>query len=114
LYDREILVEKWITGKEYTAAVLNGKVLPLIRLETPREFYDYQAKYQSDDTIYHCPCGLDKQQEMDFQQLILDAFNWIGARGRVNSGAKITPSSLSNISLSVSLLVFSSVTLLLI
>lgn len=80
-YDQEILVEKWITGKEYTAAVLDGKVLPLIRLETPREFYDYQAKYQSDDTVYHCPCGLNQQQETEFQQLSLDAFNWVGARG---------------------------------
>ncbi len=80
-YDQEILVEKWITGKEYTAAVLDGKVLPLIRLETPREFYDYEAKYQSDDTVYHCPCGLDEHQELIFQKMVLDAFSWIGARG---------------------------------
>jgi D-alanine-D-alanine ligase len=80
-YDQEILVEKWITGKEYTAAVLDGETMPLIRLETPREFYDYQAKYQSDDTVYHCPSGLDNKQEAEFQRLSLDAFNWIGASG---------------------------------
>jgi len=80
-YDDEILVEKWITGKEYTAAILNGQVLPLIELETPRDFYDYQAKYINDDTLYHCPCGLEEQQQVHYQSLALKAFNSIGARG---------------------------------
>lgn len=80
-YDKEILVEKWIVGKEYTGAVLAGEALPLIRLETPREFYDFQAKYITDDTIYHCPCGLDKALENQYQELILDAFECVGAEG---------------------------------
>ncbi len=80
-YDKEILVEKWIVGKEYTGGVLAGNVLPLIRLETPREFYDYQAKYVNDDTNYHCPCGLEKEQESQYQALVLDAFERIGAEG---------------------------------
>ena len=80
-YDKEILVEQWIVGKEYTGAVLAGNALPLIRLETPREFYDYQAKYVSDDTDYHCPCGLEKKQESQYQLLVMDAFERIGAEG---------------------------------
>lgn len=80
-YDTEILVEKWIIGQEFTAAVLDAEVLPLIRLETPRDFYDYQAKYLSDDTLYHCPCGLDKVQEQSYQALVLKAFERIGANG---------------------------------
>jgi len=80
-YDNEILVEKWIVGKEYTGAVLDGQVLPLIRLETSRDFYDYQAKYLSDDTIYHCPCGLDSELENQYQSLVLDAFCRVGAQG---------------------------------
>lgn len=80
-YDREILVEKWVLGKEYTGAILNGQALPLIRLETPRAFYDYQAKYLTDDTIYHCPCGLDEAQESQYQLLVLEAFERIGAHG---------------------------------
>ncbi len=80
-YDKEILVEKWIVGKEYTGAVLAGNALPLIRLETPREFYDYQAKYVSDDTDYHCPCGLEKKQESQYQSLVMDAFERVGAEG---------------------------------
>jgi len=80
-YDDQILVEKWIVGKEYTAAVLNGQALPLIQLETSRDFYDYQAKYINDDTIYHCPCDIDKEKEKQYQALVLKAFNCIGAQG---------------------------------
>jgi len=80
-YDNELLVEKWITGKEYTGAVLDGQALPLIRLETPRDFYDYQAKYVRDDTLYHCPCGLSAQLEQQYQTLVLEAFDCIGAQG---------------------------------
>ena len=80
-YDTEIIVEKWIVGREYTGAVLKGQALPLIRLETPREFYDYQAKYLTDDTIYHCPCGLDEKKEQQLQALVIEAFERVGARG---------------------------------
>lgn len=80
-YDSEILIEKWIVGKEYTGAVLAERALPLIRLETPRDFYDYKAKYVSDDTIYHCPCGLPEDVEKNYQALVLEAFNCIGAEG---------------------------------
>ena len=80
-YDNEILVEKWIVGKEYTGGVLAGKALALIRLETPREFYDFQAKYLTDDTVYHCPCGLDEEHEQRYQALILEAFDRIGGKG---------------------------------
>ena len=80
-YDDQILVETWIVGKEYTGAVLQSKALPLIELETPRDFYDYQAKYINDDTVYHCPCDLNSEQEKKYQSLILDAFNCVGAQG---------------------------------
>jgi D-alanine-D-alanine ligase len=76
-----IIAEKWITGTEYTAAILNHKVLPMIRLETDRKFYDYVAKYESDDTRYICPCGLDQSREQDLGAIMLDAFDAIGASG---------------------------------
>ena len=80
-YDREVLAEQWITGNEYTAAVLGDQVLPLIRLETPNIFYDYEAKYQSDSTRYICPCGLDQETEMKFQSMCLEAFRTVNASG---------------------------------
>jgi D-alanine-D-alanine ligase len=80
-FDSEIIVETWITGKEYTAAILGQQVLPLIRLETPNEFYDYDAKYVANSTGYHIPCGLDAQAEQQMQALALQAFNAVGASG---------------------------------
>ncbi len=80
-YDSEVFVEQWITGKEYTVAILDGEALPAIRLETPNEFYDYDAKYVANTTGYHIPCGLDAAAEKDMQALALKAFNGVGARG---------------------------------
>ncbi len=76
-----IIAEKWITGAEYTAAILNHKVLPMIRLETDRKFYDYVAKYESNDTRYICPCGLDQAKEQELGSIMLNAFDAIGASG---------------------------------
>ncbi|WP_319379862.1 D-alanine--D-alanine ligase [Thiomicrorhabdus sp.] len=80
-FDHEILIEQWITGREYTGGVLNGEALPLIRLQTPRDFYDYEAKYRANDTQYICPCGLEPETELAIQKLVLQAFDVIGARG---------------------------------
>ncbi|RFF29715.1 D-alanine--D-alanine ligase [Wenzhouxiangella sediminis] len=79
--DETVLVERMIQGREYTAAVLGDRVLPLIRLETPREFYDYEAKYESGDTQYRCPCGLDEGTEANLAGLCLEAFRVLGASG---------------------------------
>jgi D-alanine-D-alanine ligase len=77
----KIFAEPWITGKEYTVAVLQGRALPSIRIETPQTFYDYQAKYFRDDTRYFCPSGLSNQAEQHLAQLALAAFDAIGASG---------------------------------
>ncbi len=76
-----IIAEKWITGSEYTAAILNHKVLPMILLETDRKFYDYVAKYESDDTRYICPCGLEQSKEQELGSIMLNAFDAIDASG---------------------------------
>ena len=80
-YDDCVLAEKWVTGAEYTATILGQEVLPLIKLETPREFYDYEAKYQEDTTRYLCPCGLDVDKEKEIQDLAMAAFKSLGCSG---------------------------------
>jgi D-alanine-D-alanine ligase len=80
-YDREIIAEGLVQGAEYTASILGDQALPLIRLETPHEFYDYQAKYHADTTQYHCPCGLDATVEAELQSLAMKAFTAVGASG---------------------------------
>lgn len=77
----EVFAEEWVSGPEYTAAVLHGAVLPLIRIESTAVFYDYQAKYFSDDTRYHCPCGLDPAAERSLAAVAAAAFDAVGAGG---------------------------------
>jgi len=76
-----VLAEQWVSGKEFTVAILGNTALPVIRLETKRDFYDFAAKYDDDDTQYHCPCGLSEEQEAQLQRLALSAFNAVGAKG---------------------------------
>ena len=80
-YDRAVIAERFIEGTELTGAILGDEALPLIRLETPRDFYDYDAKYVADDTRYILPCGLDDASERTLRQLCLDAFHALGCRG---------------------------------
>jgi len=80
-YDRAVMAEKFIEGSELTAGILGEQALPLIKLETPRDFYDYQAKYVADDTRYLIPCGLPAAREREIQQLCLQAFRALGCSG---------------------------------
>ena len=80
-FDERVMAESWIEGGEYTAPVLGDEVLPMIRLETPREFYDYEAKYIADTTQYHCPCGLDADIENELGKLAFEAFDVLDASG---------------------------------
>ena len=82
----DVMAEQWVEGAEFTVAILDGEALPMIRLETPNEFYDYEAKYKTDTTKYHCPCGLDKEHEQQLQALALEAFDVLGGStwGRVD------------------------------
>jgi len=80
-FDRSVIAEKFIEGTELTCGVLGDESLPLIRLETPRDFYDYEAKYVADDTRYILPCGLPADKERALQRMCLAAFRALGCRG---------------------------------
>ncbi|WP_293644791.1 D-alanine--D-alanine ligase [Thiolapillus sp.] len=80
-FDQEVLAERWIDGKEYTVTVLDGEALPVIRLETPHDIYDYAAKYEVDTTGYFIPSGLSEAAEAGMQELALRAFRAVGASG---------------------------------
>ena len=81
-----VIAEKWIEGPEYTAAILDDQVLPMIKLKTPHQFYDYDAKYEANDTQYICPCGLSAEEESRLAELMRQAFTSVNARawGRVD------------------------------
>ena len=80
-YDPVVLAEKFIDGPELTVGILGEQVLPVIRIETPREFYDYEAKYIANDTRYLIPAGLSEKKEREIRALSLEAFRALGCRG---------------------------------
>jgi D-alanine-D-alanine ligase len=80
-YGCETFAERWVEGSEYTVGLLEDAPLPLIRLETPRQFYDFDAKYRAETTRYHCPCGLSAEREQALQSLALEASRIIGVSG---------------------------------
>lgn len=80
-YSGDVLAEQFIDGPEYTVAVLGDQALPSICMETANEFYDYDAKYLSDETTYNCPSGLDARAEQEVSELAITAFNSLGCLG---------------------------------
>ena len=80
-YDRVVVAESYVEGTELTAGVVGDAPLPLNRLETPREFYDYEAKYDATDTRYIIPCGLPPDAERVIQYESLRAFRALGCSG---------------------------------
>jgi D-alanine-D-alanine ligase len=79
--DPVVIAERWISGRELTVAILQGEALPAIAIETPRSFYDYQAKYFAEDTRYLIPCGLGEREERAMQDAALATFAATGAAG---------------------------------
>lgn len=80
-YDDVVFAEQWVTGNEFTIAILGDEVLPPIRLVADADFYDFDAKYQSNDTQYYCPCGLDDEAENALKTLSKTAFQILGGKG---------------------------------
>jgi len=80
-FDDQVIAERFIDGAEITCGILGDQALPLIKIETDREFYDYEAKYLLDTTRYLCPCGLPAAQEREIQQLARRAFETLGCSG---------------------------------
>ncbi|WP_027966535.1 D-alanine--D-alanine ligase [Halomonas halocynthiae] len=80
-YDSRVMAERFIHGEEYTVSVLGDMALPSIRVEVPSGFYDYTAKYVSNDTLYHLPSGLSDEDETELARLCLRAFEVVGCHG---------------------------------
>ncbi len=80
-HDDTVLIEEWLAGQEFSVPVLDGEVLPSILIKPAGEFYDYEAKYISDNTQYFCPSGLSEQREAELRQLVKQAYDIVGCRG---------------------------------
>ena len=80
-FDCTVLIEEWLAGDEFTVPVLDGEVLPSIKIVPEGEFYDYDAKYISDNTQYFCPAGLSDAREQELRRLVKQAYDVVGCRG---------------------------------
>ncbi len=80
-HDEEVLIEKWLSGPEFTLAVLGEEILPSIRIQPAGTFYDYEAKYLSDETQYFCPSGLSAELEAQLRDLVQKAWTVLGCQG---------------------------------
>lgn len=80
-HDPLVIAEKGVMGGEYTVGIVGDEVLPIIKIEPATEWYDYEAKYNRDDTQYLCPCGLPEAKEMQIRAQALEAFRMLGGRG---------------------------------
>ncbi|MFU9137289.1 D-alanine--D-alanine ligase [Erwinia tasmaniensis] len=80
-HDDDVLVEAFLSGPEYTVAVIGDEILPSIRIQVRSEFYDYEAKYFSDETEYFCPSGLSVTQEAELSEIVIKAWRALGCSG---------------------------------
>lgn len=80
-HDAMVMAEEFVAGEELTGAFLADQALPLIRIEAPQGNYDYQNKYFSDETRYHCPCGLPEAEEKRIRNLVIASARALGCEG---------------------------------
>ena len=76
-----MLVEEFVAGVELTASIVNGRALPLIRIEAPQGNYDYHNKYFSDETKYFCPSGIAPSEGRRSGRSRSRAFDVVGCSG---------------------------------
>ncbi|MBL8429784.1 MAG: D-alanine--D-alanine ligase [Dechloromonas sp.] len=80
-HDPLVIAEKGVMGGEYTVGIIGDEAMPIIKIEPATEWYDYEAKYNRDDTKYLCPCGLPEAKELQIRKGALEAFRILGGRG---------------------------------
>jgi len=83
--DDAVLVEQFVTGREFTVAVLGqgaaARALPIVEIVAPEGKYDYQNKYFTDDTQYHCPAPLPDELTQEIQRHAVNAYRALGCEG---------------------------------
>lgn len=80
-YDQEVLIERFIDGKELTVGILNGEPLPVIEIAPKEGFYDYEAKYTPGKTEYRCPAPISEEKQGEVQEISLKAYQVLGCHG---------------------------------
>jgi D-alanine-D-alanine ligase len=90
-FDELVIAEEFVEGQELTASILGDTALPLVRIEAPGGNYDYQNKYFTDDTKYHCPAGIRAEVEEEIRRVALKSFRVLGCRGWGRADVMLRP-----------------------
>jgi D-alanine-D-alanine ligase len=90
-FDELVIAEEFVEGQELTASILGETALPLVRIEAPGGNYDYQNKYFTDDTKYHCPAGVRPEIEEEIRRVALKSFRVLGCRGWGRADVMLRP-----------------------
>jgi D-alanine-D-alanine ligase len=90
-FDDLVLAEEFVEGQELTASLLGETALPLVRIEAPGGNYDYQNKYFTDDTKYHCPAGVRADIEEEIRAVAIKSFRVLGCRGWGRADVMLRP-----------------------
>lgn len=91
-YDREVLIEEFVKGRELTAAVLNGQPLPLVEIVAKDGFYDFEAKYHSQGTTrYVVAPEIGEEHTLLIQKLAMEAYAVLGCCGAARVDFLLTP-----------------------
>ena len=80
-FDSGVIADKFVNGNEYSTGVLGDEIFPTVQLETPREFFDYEAKYEDENTRFICPPELPEYKLQELEALIKNAYNSLGCTG---------------------------------
>ncbi len=81
-----VIIEEWLDGKDFFVTILGEQALPSVQVQITKGFYDYQAKYLSDETQYFCPAPISPEDEKIIRDISYGAFKALGAEswGRVD------------------------------
>lgn len=79
-YDKEIIIEQYIEGREFSVGVMDGKALPVIEIAPKQGFYDYRNKYQAGSTVETCPAQLSEDKTLRLQQLAEEVYRALRMR----------------------------------
>ncbi len=73
-YDKEVIIEQYIQGREFSVGVMGGKALPVIEIAPKEGFYNYKNKYQAGSTVETCPALIPEEKSCRMQEIAEQVF----------------------------------------
>nr|AIA18662.1 D-alanine--D-alanine ligase [uncultured bacterium] len=80
-FDSQVLIEQFIAGREVTVAILGEELFPIVEIAPKHGFFDFAAKYQSNETEYHCPADLPEALAARLRQDLRRLYQRLGCEG---------------------------------